>query len=116
MNNKFIYYCTFYEGETYMCKQTKIQNLLWEQLKTKGHVELFLPDGMVLELGVVAEGKYGELEKREDYCWLIASQRNRTISIDSYNVGLRYASDDKFVFEDSVCDEDGKVIKTLDLI
>lgn len=99
-----------------MSKQKKIQSLIIAHLLKQGHLELLLPDGMILEVGVVAEDKHGNLEKRDNYCWVIASQRDRTISMDSYNLGLRYSDNDNFIFEDSVLDENGRCIKTLDVV
>jgi hypothetical protein len=95
-----------------MDKQGKIQHLLMTYLLEKGHIELTLPDGMVVEIGIVQENKYGELEVADDYSWVIATQKNRTVSMDSYNFGLRYLGDaDKMLVEDDTVDQDGKSVK-----
>lgn len=99
-----------------MCKQAKIQQLLLSHLSDEGHIQLRLPDGMILELGVVAEGKYGQLEKQDNYCWAIVSQKNREVSIDSFNLGLRFCGDNKIILEDSAFNKDGVEYKTLDVI
>jgi hypothetical protein len=92
-----------------MSRKNKIQHLLVSHLLSEGHIELLLPDGMTLELGIVQEGNNGSLLKQDDYCWVIASQRDRTISMDSYNLGLRFSEDDdKIVFEDQTLDRNGE--------
>ena len=97
-----------------MDRHDKIQHLLITHLLDKGHIELTLPDGMVLELGIVQENKFGELEKTEDYSWVIATQKNRSISMDSYNLALRYTDcDDKIIVEDIYEDCDGRPVKLL---
>ena len=100
-----------------MDRQKKIQYLLVTHLLEKGHIELTLPDGMVLEMGIVQENELGELEKADDYCWIIASQKDRIVSMDSFNFGLRYAEDSgKMIFEDSILDHDGQQMKVLQAI
>lgn len=95
-----------------MDRQKKIQYLLISHLLETGHIELNLPDGMVVELGILKEGKTGELEKKDDYSWVIATQKGRTVSIDSYNFGLRYnVESGKILVEEDVVDEDGEPIK-----
>ena len=100
-----------------MNRTDKIQHLLISHLLDKGYIELTLPDGMVLEMGIVQENKFGELEKADDYSWVIASQKNRTISMDSYNLSLRYVDeDDKIIVEDDYEDLNGKPVKMLTAI
>jgi hypothetical protein len=97
--------------------KNKIQALLISHLSKHGHIDLRLPDGMVLEIGIDQEGKDGELEKKDDYCWVIASQKNRATSIDSYNLGLRFEDDDsKLVFEDRFVDTTGEKVRRLDVV
>lgn len=99
-----------------MSKQ-KIQSLLITHLLQHGHIDLKLPDGMVLEIGIDQEGSGGNLVKKEDYCWVIASQGNRATSIDSFNLGLRFADDEKnMVFEDRFVDHVGEKVRRLDVI
>ena len=95
----------------------KIQHLLIKHLLEEGSIELMLPDGMLLELGITQEGLSGNLEKVNDYCWVIASQDDRAISIDSYNLGLRfYEKDDKIVFDCDSLDDGGEKVKILDVV
>ena len=100
-----------------MSRKNKIQHLIVSHLLREGHIELLLPDGMTLELGIVQEGNNGSLLKQDDYCWVIASQRDRTISMDSYNLGLRFSEDDdKIVFEDQTLDHNGEGQRILSVI
>jgi hypothetical protein len=100
-----------------MSKFNKIQQLFITQLLKEGHVELTLPDGMYLEVGITQEGKSGDLELAEDYCWVIASQEDRSVSIDSYNLGLRYSNDrDKMICEQDVIDAEGQPMRVLEVV
>jgi hypothetical protein len=96
--------------------RNKIQRLFVEYLMKEGALELALPNGMVLEVGVTQENRYGDQEITPDYCWLVASQKNRSVCIDSYNLGLRYAGDKEMVCEHSVLNDDGTSIKVLDVV
>lgn len=97
-----------------MNKAKKIQYLLVSHLLEEGQIQLNLPGGMVLELGVVQEGKEGRLEKVKDYCWLIANQKDRTITMDSYNLGLQYSEKSgKIMVEDNKIDDSGESIRIL---
>ena len=69
-----------------MSKQ-KIQALLISHLIKFGHIDLRLPDGMVVEIGIDQEGSNGNLVKKDDYCWVMASQGNRATTIDPFNPG-----------------------------
>ena len=97
-------------------KNNKIQQLFVEHLLKEGIVELALPNGMVLEVGVTQENKYGDLEITPDYCWVVASQKNRSVSIDSYNLGIRYIGEKEVVCEYSMMDENGTNVKIFDVI
>ncbi len=99
-----------------MSKQ-KIQSLLISHLTKHGHIDLRLPDGMVLEIGIDQEGSGGTLVKKDDYCWVIASQGNRATTIDSFNLGLRFEDDDrKLVFDDRFVDTQGVDVRRLDVV
>lgn len=100
-----------------MDRQNKIQHLLITHLLDKGHITLTLPDGLVVEMGIVQENRQGELEKADDYSWVMATREDKTISMDSYNVGLRYVEDyGKMLFEDSTVDGNGNRVKILQAI
>jgi hypothetical protein len=97
-----------------MTKVQKIQSLLIQHLLQEGHIQLTLPDGMVVEVGILQENREGKLEKTDDYCWLIASQKERTISMDSYNFGLTFPSESgKIIVEDSTVNQEGQNICVL---
>ena len=97
--------------------KSKIQALLIAHLTKHGHIDLKLPDGMVLQIGIDQEGKGGELEKTKDYCWVIAEQHARTTTIDSFNLGLRFSDDDsKLVFDDRFLDGAGGKVRRLDVV
>lgn len=99
-----------------MSKQ-KIQSMLISHLTKHGHIDLRLPDGMVLEIGIDQEGSNGTLVKKDDYCWVIASQGNRATTIDSFNLGLRFEDDDrKLVFDDRFVDTQGVDVRRLDVV
>ena len=100
-----------------MSKINKIQQLFISQLLKEGHVELTLPNQMHLEVGITQENKYGDLERTDDYCWVIASQEDRSVSIDAYNLGLRYASErEKMICEQDVVNAEGKMMRVLDVV
>lgn len=99
-----------------MSKQ-KIQSLLITHLLQHGHIDLRLPDGMVLEIGIDQEGNNGMLEKKEDYCWVIASQGDRAMTMDSFNLGLKFADDnERFVFDERFVDNGGEKVRRLDVV
>lgn len=101
-----------------MKKTTKgtIQRMFTEFLMREGAVEIILPNGMILEVGVTQENKYGDMEITPDYCWIVASQRNKSISMDNYNLGIRYSGDKEMVCEYSILSEDGTNVNILDLV
>jgi hypothetical protein len=94
----------------------KVQQMFVDLLMREGSVELVLPNGMVLEVGITQENRYGDLEKVPDYCWVVASHKHRSISIDNYNLGIRYTGDKEMVCEYSMQSEDGVNINILDLV
>lgn len=96
--------------------KAKIQQLFVEYLLKEGALELSLPNGMVLEVGVTQENKFGDLEITPDYCWVVASQKNRSVSIDAYNLGMRYIGDKEILCEYSMTKDDGTNIKVFDLV
>jgi len=79
-----------------MTKKDKIQYLLITHLLKFGEIQLALPGGTVLTLGITQLGKRGK-ELCDDYCWVQTSQDERTTYIDTYNVGVT-CPDDKLVF------------------
>jgi len=96
--------------------KNRIQRLMVEYLMKEGVLEICLPNGMVVEFGVTQENRYGKQEITPDYCWVTASQRNRSVCIDQYNLGLRYSGEREMVCEQSVLNDDGTTIKILEVI
>lgn len=95
----------------------KLQALLIKYLTKHGNIELLLPDGIVLEIGINQEAEDGTLKFVEDYCWVIASRQDRAASIDSYNLGLQFNDNNRtIVFEDVHIDERGDKIRRLDVV
>jgi len=97
--------------------KNKIQSLLVTHLLKHGQIELLLPDGVTLEIGITQEGKNGEIVKKDDYCWVITSREGRGTSIDSYNLGLRFSDEENIiVLEDRFTDINGESVRRLDVI
>jgi hypothetical protein len=97
--------------------KNKIQSMIVEHLLKHGQLEIFLPDGVTLEIGLTQENANGELEVQEDYCWVIASQGDRSTSLDSYNMGLRFEDKENvLLFEDKFTDQNGEQIRRVNVI
>jgi hypothetical protein len=100
-----------------MSKKNKIQSLLVTHLLQYGQISLKLPDGVTLEIGLTQEDEEGNLKIEEDYCWVIATRDDRSTSLDAYNMGLRFADDEKvFVFEDKFTDQNGEPVRRVDVV
>lgn len=98
-------------------KSKKLQYLLITQLLEEGSVQLILPNGLKLDIGIVQEDKFGKLKKEDDYCYVVASRGDKSTMIDSYNCGLQYGSgSDIIISEDDSFDANGNMIKTIDVI
>lgn len=93
----------------------KVQEFFLRHLLEEGFVKLTLPNNMVLEVGITQENKYGNLEKTDDYCWIIASQMDRCISMDSYNLAVR-CNKDNIVCEQNSFNQDGEAIKIVEVV
>lgn len=95
----------------------KIQALLINHLTKHGSVELLLPDGIKLEIGVNQLDEQGRLINVDDYCWITANKDQKMAVLDSYNLGLRFLTDKKtLVLEDTFLNEEGEEIKRLDVV
>ncbi len=100
-----------------MSRKDKIQQLLITHLLEEGAIQLSLPDGMLVELGIVKENKHGDLMKVDNYSWIMATQKDREVSMDAYNLGLRYNSDNgKIILEDQSEIEDGRNMRSFSVI
>lgn len=97
-------------------KLRKLQYLLITHLLDHGSVELLLPDGMTVEIGIMQETNGGTV-KSDDYCYVVASKDCKAALIDSYNLGLKFEKeDDTILYEDEILDEDGRVISRFDVV
>jgi len=102
-----------------MTRLQKLQYLLITQLKKQGVVELVLPDGINLKIGITEIDEKGNLviNQDEDYCWVTAERLDKSILLDSFNLGLSYNDDPRtIIFEDINTNETGALIKTLDIV
>jgi hypothetical protein len=98
-------------------KAKKLQYLLITELMKEGSVELILPDGITLEIGIIQEDQFGNKAKADDYCYVVATREGKTTLLDSYNLGIQFESqDDTIVFEDEMVDEKGHTVKSLDVL
>jgi hypothetical protein len=95
---------------------SKVQRMFVELLMSEGALELALPNGMTLEVGVTQENEQGDLEITPDYCWVVASQKGRSVSMDNYNLGIRYSGEKEMVCEYSLLSDDGTNINILDVV
>lgn len=97
--------------------KNKVQQVFISHLLQEGQVQILLPNDMILEVGITQENRYGDLEKNPNYCWVIASQNDRSVSIDEYNLGLRYKNQkDRMICEHLSTSNNGEDIKVLDVI
>lgn len=98
-------------------KALKLQYLLITQLLKRGTVELILPDGVTLEIGITQEDKLGRFHKENDYCYVVASRDGKSVMLDSFNLGLQFEPEDHtIVYEDETIGDDGQLISTLDIV
>lgn len=98
-------------------KASKLQYLLINQLLEKGSVNLILPDGVTLEIGILQEDRFGR-QKAEDYCYVVASKEKRSVRMDSIrNLGLQYQGEEHTIlYEDEILDEEGTLVRSLDVV
>lgn len=83
-----------------MTKKDKLQHLIITSLLKDGQIEVQLPDGITLQVGITKEGKDGQKVKDPGYCWVNTCQDDRTAFIDTYNLSLRYPDHDNIIFVD----------------
>lgn len=102
-----------------MTRTDKIQHLLITQLKKSGVVEIILPDGINLKIGITEMDQEGNvvINQDDDYCWITANRLDKSILLDSFNLGLSFNDDPRtIVFEDINTNEIGEPIKTLEIV
>lgn len=98
-------------------KLRKLQYLLIKELLDNGRVELFLPDGITIEVGIIQEDEFGKKKKTDDYCYVVATRENKTAILDSYNLGMQFEPEnDSIVYDDESFDKNGKLIRTLEVV
>ena len=98
-------------------KQTKIQELIVKHLKEHGTLDILLPDGIVLEIGITHTDRKGNVVKADDYCYVVAAREDKKTLLDSYNIGLSFAdADDSIVFEEAGWDDHGTPVRRVDVI
>jgi hypothetical protein len=95
----------------------KVQSLLISHLQKHGSIKIFLPDEVILEIGVNQVNQNGELINADNYCWVITTKGDRMTVLDSYNLGLRFSENAKnLIFEDTFVNNEGEKVKRLDVI
>lgn len=84
--------------------KTRIQYLLNEYIEKYGSIDLLLPDGVGVEIGITQEEKHG-LRKQADYCWVVTKRDSRSTVFDRYIMSMEYG-EDRYVVDNS---DDGSV-------
>ena len=98
-------------------KQRKLQHILITQLLEEGRVELILPDGIILEIGITQEDKNGDQVKVDDYCYVVSTRLDRSTMMDRYNLGLQFEkTDDTIVYDGETSDVLGRTVQVLDIV
>lgn len=97
-----------------MNTKDKIQCMLIKHLLTEGEIDLSLPNGIKLAVGITQEGKSGSRELCDDYCWVEASQGDRGTFIDSY--GLEMQFENGFVLRDNLTTEEGNCVNYVEVV
>ena len=69
-----------------------IQSNLNDYLERNGTIDILLPDGVEIEIGITQEGKRGA-EKLADYCWVTATRDDRVTVIDRYAMSMEFEND-----------------------
>ena len=87
-----------------MTRKDKIQCLLINYLLEHGSISIDLPDRMQVEIGLTKEGKDGKYVS-DDYCWVAASRENKSVAIDSYNLGLNFGQENGIILVDDADNE-----------
>jgi len=76
-----------------MAKNSKIQSLLNAYLERYGNIDLLLPDGVNVQIGITQDSKNGPV-KEGNYCWVVAKRDDRSMMLDRYSMCVNY--DDSF--------------------
>jgi hypothetical protein len=97
-------------------KARKIQKLLTDHLLNCGVIELRLPDGINLEIGITKEGKDG-VEISDDYCFVKASRDHSSTLLDTHVVSMQYEdSRNSVICLDNTYTDDGTAVKRVEVV
>ena len=77
--------------------KSRIQSLLITHLQKFGSIDLLLPDGMRLEIGITQETKNG-VTKDQNYCWVVTTRDDRRTILDRYSMSM-FFDDPRFVID-----------------
>ena len=97
-----------------MNSKDKIQHMLITHLLKEGTIDLTLPDGIRLEVGMTKEGKDGFQGIMDNYCWVQAVQGDRETFLDSYGLEMKFSKG--FIVQDDVINEAGELISFVDVV
>lgn len=98
-------------------KARKLQYLLIKALMETGSVELALPDGITLEIGIVQEDEFGQKKKSDDYCYVVATRAGKSTILDTYNLGVQFEPDEyTIVCEEEGVDDSGILVRKLEVV
>jgi len=97
-----------------MTRKDKIQYLIIEYLMKYGELDIRLPDGILLEIGMLQEGKRGTYIKK-DYCSVTTTQKDQSVFLNSYNLGLKFIGN-KCIILDENKNEDGDISKMVNVV
>lgn len=81
-----------------MATKNRIQFMLIDYLRKFGQINLLLPDGVSLEIGITEESKNGTI-KNENYCWIQTERDDRKTVLDRYSMSVAY-DESRLVMDD----------------
>lgn len=81
-----------------MADRNRIQASLIKYILKFGSINLVLPDGVGVEIGITQETKHGEI-KSADYCWVVTSRDDRRTMLDRHSMSMLF--DDERLLVDS---------------
>ena len=80
--------------------RNRIQYLLNEYLERNGSIDLLLPDGVEIAIGITQQGKRG-VEKMSDYCWVTTTRGNCTTIMDKYSMSMEFDNESQCLVNQS---------------
>ena len=100
-----------------MKTSSKIQSLIVRHLMKHGSIQIRLPDGVLVEIGITQEDIQGKYTIKDDYCWVLASQEDRSVGFDSeYNMAIQFDTCSKLVVLDDNIVQDGATYRRLEVV